>query len=447
MTKLYIGTGCSQAKEGALAGKRTVEAALRDFEADGGDVPEFGLLFCSGGKYRGDVEELVEVADTAFRSANDGIEWIGCTTAGEIFRGELRTGSCIALVLSSPHIDVSTGSADGVHDGPVEAGRDATRQALESLHNHPRENEEDTDRFLIALSPGLTRDAPGREDEVIEGIRDAAGEQVPVVGGTAGDDLATVETHQFANGVARPASVVVSAISSTLRAGFSFGNGFRRTEKRCRVTKSSGYRVEELDNRSALERYAELLEMEVHELWDIEKGDEKNGSPIPRALARQFSLQRYESFAANANTYPLGIEVSGGDTVVRSPSRVAGSSIEFTQKIPEDAVLNLLEYDRDESRKAEKEAIEEALEEAGQDPVLLFLADCALRKSYIGEESMERIFQELCDNYPASTIFGFHSMGEYTSRKGERPTANCHSVSVGCIGGGPVQLEDAGLSR
>lgn len=438
--KLHIGVGSSEAVEAGRAGENAVRRALQDFRFDGGEEPRFGLVFCSGGKYgRGEsIEKLVAAADDELRSASEDIDWIGCTTAGEIFRGELRTGSCIALVMSSPYMEVGVGAEEGVKVSPVEAGKKAAlsiRDILESRGGNSPSFEGPHEKFLLALSPGLTWFSPGKEDMVAEGISEVVGEEVPVFGGTSGHNVETGETHQFMNGEIFSDAVIVSAVSAGLRTGFSFGNGFNKTNKICRVTKADGYEVQELDGEPALERYADLLEFEVHELWSPRKM-EAIDSDVLDSLSAQLSVipDPYSvPFTALSNVYPLGIIDSEGNISARSPKRVNGDAIEFTQRIPEDSVLNILEYKREESRKAEQKAIEDAVGASGDRPGILLIAEDILRNSYVGKENMEEIFGKAGKDYPESVIFGFNSKGEYIHENGKALSAATQAVSVGCI--------------
>ena len=129
---VYAGTGISRDDDPYKAGKEAVEMAIEK----AGKSPEFGVVFCSGGKYGSNdkkIQKLVDGAHDAFMAANKNCKWVGCTTAGEISNYGFSQGSCVAMSLSSNYIHVGVGISDNVEKKPEDAGRNTIKEALKDL--------------------------------------------------------------------------------------------------------------------------------------------------------------------------------------------------------------------------------------------------------------------------------------------------------------------------
>lgn len=99
--------------------------------------------------------------------------------------------------------------------------------------------------------------APGFEEEVVQGIEDTVGSDVPIVGGSAADN--TVEGHwqQFANDQVYTDGVVVTAMSPLTNVHWAFRSGYYATQQSGTVTDASGRTILTIDNRPAAEVYNE----------------------------------------------------------------------------------------------------------------------------------------------------------------------------------------------
>lgn len=105
---VFAGTGKSTNDDAYYAGRESVEAAILKMKAQGVDQgPDFGIVFCSGGKYGQDhnvIQALVKGAHEAFTNSNSKCQWIGCTSAGEISNKGFSKNSCVAFALTSKFI-------------------------------------------------------------------------------------------------------------------------------------------------------------------------------------------------------------------------------------------------------------------------------------------------------------------------------------------------------
>lgn len=129
---------------------------------------------------------------------------------------------------------------------PRAAGAAATHQALAAA-NCPG----DTPQIIWLTC------TPGTEEQVLQGIQDVVGPNVPIAGGSSADN--TIEGHwqQFANGQSYSNAVVVTAMSPSTPVHYAFWSGYYATEHRGRVTQASGRTIHTIDHRPAAEVYNE----------------------------------------------------------------------------------------------------------------------------------------------------------------------------------------------
>lgn len=136
--------------------------------------------------------------------------------------------------------------AAGGSSNPRALGAVAAREALAAA-GRPDESPD-----LIWLTC-----APGFEEQVLQGIEDTIGPNIPIAGGSAADN--TIEGHwkQFANGEVYSDGVVVTAMFPSTGVHSFFWSGYYTTEHRGTVTKASGRTIHTIDNRPAAEVYNE----------------------------------------------------------------------------------------------------------------------------------------------------------------------------------------------
>ncbi|NLI79017.1 MAG: hypothetical protein GX442_21565 [Candidatus Riflebacteria bacterium] len=147
------------------------------------------------------------------------------------------------LALNDPDGAYGVGVAPLAGD-PRGAG---SRAAQEALRQAGREGETPTMVWLTS--------APGHEEEVLAGLEDLFGPDVPVGGGSAADDAVAGRWRQFANGQVFDDAVVVAVLFAPGRIGFSFHSGYDPTAKRAVITSGEGRTIRALDGRPAAEVY------------------------------------------------------------------------------------------------------------------------------------------------------------------------------------------------
>ncbi|MFH0876189.1 MAG: FIST N-terminal domain-containing protein [archaeon] len=445
---IYVGSGISKEDDPFKAGKASAEMALKELN---GIKPTFGLVFCSGSKY-GKNDKTAEDLAKGVASALSNVPWAGCTTAGEIYNGRLESMSCTCLLISSEFMQVGIGVGKGVHKDAKHAGKTAAEKALENIKlervvnpylkftaqktKNAKELIKMYDYSFLLFSSGITLEHTGMEDQVIKGMQQVLGKQYPIIGGTSADDFRMLTNYQFANGEFFSDSAVAVAISTGLRCGFGYDHGYVPTGKTTLVTKSEGYLVHELDNKKALERYAELLEIKPNELWDSKSKFFTKNMSLAGIASKYFSMTinpKMIPFLSTVTINPFGVVDVNGNIAIRIAKGVVGDSVEFTQEIPPNIILSALKIDPKKVLDAEKNALQQAVDEADANPAIVFIFDCELRKIYTGEDKIQEAISGLGKKYPNARIFGFNTMGEYTFSRTSEQNAGSATVSVGVI--------------
>jgi len=97
--------------------------------------------------------------------------------------------------------------------------------------------------------------APGNEEDVILGIQEVIGENVPITGGSSADNTVSGKWLQIADQELFNNAVVLTVMFPSTNVISAFHSGYEPTEKFGIVTKSNGRIVSEIDNKPAAQVY------------------------------------------------------------------------------------------------------------------------------------------------------------------------------------------------
>ena len=229
---------------------------------------------------------------------------IGCSTAGEIVSGKMLKNSVVAMALES---DVIAGIASDVID--LQDRQSPSKVVIglaEKFGSKPLDLSLDHYVGMILID-GLSC----AEEQVMEKIGDLV--NIPVIGGSAGDDLAFQKTWVYLDGK----SYSNSAILTLIKPGCGFD--IIKTQSFCGMNKKLVPTAVDEDSRKVLEF---------------------NGKPAITAYAEAIGVNEAD-VGANFMTHPVGL-IAGDEPFVRSPQRVEGSSIFFYCQIRKDIDLEIL---------------------------------------------------------------------------------------------------------
>jgi hypothetical protein len=323
------------------------------------DAPRLILFFCSP-TY--DLAKLAGELQTAFGET----PVVGCTTAGQVGMDGYTTAGLSALSLAGeitaqPFL-VELASMDQVVHR-IAAAASALRQTQPDRHS-----------FGLLLVDGLSR----MEERLISLLYRQL-PQVPVVGGSAGDDLMFKQTLVYAEGRFHPHAAVFT-LFNTARSFRTFKfDHFVPTEHTLVVTSSDPDQrvVREINGEPAAQVYADLV-----------------GVPVERLNAPVFSQ------------YPFLLEM-GGEHYLRSIYSVNPDRSLTLLCAIEDGVILSLGRTVDPVAAA-RDAFRQVREEIGE-PALVIGCDCILRR-------LEFESSGLLDTIGAilrrNQVFGFSTYGE-----------------------------------
>ncbi len=133
--------------------------------------PTLGILFCS-------LKHDLDSISTIFDEAN--IDLLGCSSAGEIMNENIYNSSIVCVLT-----DINT----DYYQVTQEETKDSTYQTAFSIGNQAKAAFDNP--AVIIVSGGVAIDG----EQIILGIRDSLGREIPIFGGLAGDDLQWDNTY------------------------------------------------------------------------------------------------------------------------------------------------------------------------------------------------------------------------------------------------------------
>lgn len=187
---------------------------------------------------------------------------LGCTTAGEIGPAGYASGSLCGISLGGEDVDFEAGLLENIHQlDATEMGAFAhgLRERLRARHPGLEAHR----CFAVMLVDGLC----GREESVARAFHDGLG-GIPLVGGSAGDELAFRDTRVIFNGRLVGDSVVLLVATTRLPFTLFKTQHFSPTEGRLVVTGAIPEKrvVTEINGCPAAEEYARCVGLDPAQL-------------------------------------------------------------------------------------------------------------------------------------------------------------------------------------
>lgn len=332
------------------------------------DQPDIGLVmfFCSS-RY-----DRAQIADGMRRAFGKAVV-IGCTTAGEITPKGYQNGSITGVslgqsVVSADAILIKNVGATGLIN-MMDAVRALNRRmelaaGPEFIHN----------TFASLFIDGMS----GAEDGILSALQTIIPE-IPLFGGSAGDDLAFRESYIYANGDFHSNAAVLAMVSSSLPFKVFKTQHYVSSDRKMVITGADPVRriVTEINAEPAAEEFARIIGLKVKDL-------------TPMMFA----------------THPVVVKVGGLD-FVRSIQKVnPDGSLSFFCAIDEGLVLSAAtNVDPFETLHKVFGDIES---EIGQ-PLLVLACECVLR---LLEREKLRNKRAMGQLLAAKNVVGFNTYGE-----------------------------------
>jgi len=227
---------------------------------DGLQQPGMALVifFCS---IRYDLDALSDELNRLFA----GVSVVGCTTAGEIGPNGYCDFSLSGASFPADDFVAVTSLFDGLQQFDIAKGQTFANALLQQLEaKAPESGAKNSFGFL--LIDGLSV----REEPVVRTFQNTLG-QIPLVGGSAGDDLKFVRTWVFHNGSFRRDSAVLLLLTTSFPFKAFKTQHFVSDAERLVVTEADSARriVMEINGLPAAEEYARVIGSTVAELSSL----------------------------------------------------------------------------------------------------------------------------------------------------------------------------------
>ena len=301
-----------------------------------------------------------------------GIQHAGCSTAGEIGRDGPTDSSIVALGFPRRDFAIVAAPLASLRDFGIEHGSKLVADLRRRLA--PTVGGVAGELFAVTMLDGLCQ----REELVLSALQGAL-DDIPLVGGSSGDDLAFRDTFVVADGKALREAGILLLIRSTRPFRVFKSDHFEPTAKKLVVT--------------ACDPDARLV-------------TEFNAEPAKKAFAEAAGINPASLDCTAFAAHPLLVRV-GGEYYCRAIQKMnADDSLSFYCAIDNGVVLTVARP------KNMTEALEEtllALDESlgGLDFVLGF--DCIHRRL---EAETRQEEQRIADIYRRFRVFGFYTYGE-----------------------------------
>ncbi|WP_437309623.1 FIST signal transduction protein [Sorangium sp. So ce388] len=234
----------------------------------------------------------------------------------------------------------------------------------------------------------------GAEEQVLLGIEDVVGPDVPVFGGSSAADSLDGAQSQLERGRAHEDAVLLTALYPSGEISHAFSSGYVPTEHRCRVTRAEGRRLPEIDG---------LPAAEVYNRW--------TGGLISGQLGGGSIL---EQTALHPVGRPSGWIGKVPQFLLIHPSTVEkDNSMTFSANINEGDELVLMSGSRESLIGRVRSVVDAARESAppsfrAQGALVIFCAGCMLAV----RDDIDRVVQGIVASLGATPFLGRFTFGE-----------------------------------
>jgi hypothetical protein len=366
--ELYARTeyGCGMVALAAEGGGAGAFAAAVAAEAQRSGA-QFAFLFFSLSGF--DPAELCR----ALTSEAPELAVVGCSTSGEMLPGGIASGHALAILLPARHFTVIAATIDNI----AACGMDVIAEEVDRLKlalARRTAGHADHRRFAMCLIDGMSF----AEERITAALHWALGD-IPLIGGSAGDDLRFERTALISEGRVSNGSAVILLVSTALPFSIFKTDNFIPTEAKLVVTASDPDRrvVSELNGSPAAGEYAAAVGKNIEEL-------------------------RQGGFAS----FPMVVKV-GGELYCRAVRGIDDDgTLVFACAIDDGVVLTLAEA-RGMVETTRRSLDEVSARLGGTDVVLAF--DCAYRRV---DAENRQVIRKMSELYRAHNVLGFATYGE-----------------------------------
>lgn len=344
----------------------------KDWLAHGGmdmkDKKNARLVMCFASKEKLAGAGIYGTIKESFPSA----EILMCSTSGEIFHETVQDNSLVAAAIKFDDTVIETASVNIVDFENSYAAAEALIKKL------PRKGLVN----ILVFSDGSMVNG----SELVKGLNDAAGNNILITGGLAGDGSAFVSTLVGLNEQPAQGNIIaVGFYGDKISVTHGSQGGWDTFGPEREVTRSSGNKLFEIDNKNALELYIKYLGPDAEQL------------------------------PGSALLFPLSVIIPGSpQPVVRTILSIDRDqhSMTFAGDIPVGSKVRFMKANFDKLTSAATKAAQQTLLGKKCKPGFSLLVSCVGRKLILGnriDEEVEAVIESLGDQTP---VAGFYSYGE-----------------------------------
>jgi hypothetical protein len=302
-----------------------------------------------------------------------GVAVVGCTTAGEIGPAGYQEQSLSGMSFSASAFVAEVGRIDDLHTFEIAAGRDFAENLLGRLESRTHQGNA-RNSFGLLLIDGLSL----REEPVTHALQDGLG-AIPMIGGSAGDDLKFERTWVFHDGAFHTDSAVLVLMSTRLPFHIIRTQHFVADSERLVVTE------------------VDAAKRVVHEI---------NGLPAVEEYARLVGVAPDQLTPSHFATWPVVVMIDGTDFVRSIQHANPDGSLTFYCAIDEGVVLRVA---HGEGLLEKLEATFADLENELGELEGMLVCDCILRNLEIARKNQKAAVGEVFRRYNS---VGFSTYGE-----------------------------------
>lgn len=328
----------------------------------------FVLFYCSS-KYA--LDTLAQTMESTFQ----GVDIVGCTTAGEVIQQGYDQHSIVAIGFSSQHFAIHATLIESMEQFDTISAQSTINELVENCQSKQLTTIKNNS-FLLTLLDGLS----SNEEQFLVTLNSAA-RSIPHFGGSAGDDINLTKTHVYYCGNFYQNAAIVIMVNTNLAFEVFTCHHIKLPTEKLVVTDANpdSRTVYELNAEPAALEYAKLLNMELKDL-----------SP--------------EVFSLN----PLAVKV-GGDYYIRSIQKVNEEDMSLTFYCAVDVGIVLSAVEMGDIFAPVTQKLSEISQRYGA-PELVLTCDCFLRRLEIEQKSLDAEVRSLNAQY---NIVGFNTYGEH----------------------------------
>ncbi|MDZ8107846.1 MAG: FIST N-terminal domain-containing protein [Nostoc sp. DedQUE12a] len=328
-----------------------------------GDIPQAGILFAAI-----DFEHSLILQQ--IHQAFSGIELIGGTTDGEISSVlEFQQDSITLMLFCSDEVEIYAGVGRQISADTITATKQAVEQAKAKTTAAPS--------LCLTHPESLTTSGVS----ILNGLKLALGQDVPIFGGLAADQSKYQNTYQFFQTEVLSDSVPILLFCGKILFSHGVASGWRPIGQISKVTKVDKNILYEIDGKPALDFYHHYLGL------------------LPPSME-----------------YPLAVfEEDTDNFYIRAPIAYdpESGSITFFADIPDQALIQISEAGYEDILAASKASFMNALNNyPGKEPSAVLFFSCVARRQILGTRAQEEYENtKVCLNNYLPTC-GFYSNGE-----------------------------------